>query len=336
MDAARILAIPMTDPESLFSAPAAVKDEYRALVKKWHPDAGGNAVVFDRIAKLYDLAAEKIARGEWHKPGVLDLSTATKAYTVRYQKRHVTETGETYIAKTIVAHALKTDFSDLVHNAEKIIGGFKFASAGMKTEVSRYLPSPRASFEASDRRFMVMQKTEDLILLRDLLAHVGGKLDPKHVAWVVSSLLNLACYFEYAGITHNAIGLDTYYISPEHHSGALLGGWWYAARTGARMTALPARTTRLAPVDVVTKKIADHRTDLALIRATALELLGNPSWLDLEKQVPKALSKWLRYASSGSAVDDYRDWMRVLKESFGPRRFTELKIKASDIYRKET
>ncbi len=338
MNAAAILAIPLTDPERLFSAPGAVKDEFRELVKKWHPDHSvhaGSADVFDRIVKLRDIAEEKAAKGEWHTPGMLDLSTPTKDYRIRYQKKHTTETGELYIAKTIVAHALKTDFADLVFLAEKMIKSFPFASRKMEAEVSRYLPKPRASFEASGRRFMVMQKTEDLILLKDLLEHCGGKIDPKHVAWIVSSLLNLACYFEYAGLVHNAIGLDTYYIAPDHHSGVLLGGWWYAGKEGSKMVALPARTSRLIPSDVMAKKKASPRTDLALIRATAIELLGNPSWALLDKTAPAPMAKWLKYPSSGSAIEDYRRWMDVLKDSFGPRRFTELKIKASDIYRKD-
>lgn len=336
MNAAAILAIPLTDPERLFTAPGTVKDEFRDLSKQWHPDMhGGESEVFAHIVILRDVALEKVTKGEWHTPGMLDLSTPKKDYRIRYQKKHTTETGELYIAKTIVAHALRTDFADLVFNAEKIIKGFKFASRGMEKEVSRYLPAPKASFEASGRRFMVMQKTEDLILLKDLLEHVGGTLDPKHVAWVVSSLLNLACYFEYAGIVHNAIGLDTYYVSPEHHSGVLLGGWWYACKVGSKMVALPPRTARLMPVDVLAKKKADPRTDLALIRATAIDLLGGSSWASLDKNAPAPMAKWLKYPSSGSAVEDYRRWMDVLKDSFGPRRFTELKIKASDIYRKD-
>jgi len=333
MNAATILAIPLTEPERLFSKPGTYKDEFRALAKQWHPDYGGDPVVFDRIVKLHDAAAEKVSKGEWHTPGLLEVDTATKHYRIRYDKKHTTETGELYIARTIVAHAVKTDFADLAHAAEKIMNRFEYASDRMEREVSRYLPTVRASYEAANRRFIVMKKTEDLVLLRDLMEHVGGRVDPKHVAWIISSLLNLACYFEYADIVHNAIGTDTYFISPPLHGGTLLGGWWYACETGGRMTAVPARTSRLAPPDVMVNKRADPRTDLALIRATGRELLGDPVGTKLD--CPAPMSRWLRLASTGSARADYAQWQDVLKESFGPRRFTEMKIKAGDIYGKD-
>lgn len=335
MNADKILAIPVTEPERLFSSPDAYKDEFRALAKKWHPDAGGHADVFDRIAKLYDAAAAKVTKGEWHTPGLLMVHTSKgKDVKIRYLKKHATETGEMFISRTMVTHATRNDFADVVHSAKKIIGGFTYASDRMRKEISRYLPVVSRAFDAGDVQYMIMDKTPDLILLRDVINHYGGKIDPKHAAWIISSMLNLACYFEYAGLVHNAIGPDTYFISPPHHSGVLLGGWWYACKEGAKMVALPARTTRVMPVDILTKKKAEHRTDLTLIRAAGREMLGDPVGTRLDG-VPKAMSQWLRYASSGSALKDYEEWGKVLTESFGPRRFTEMKIEASDIYRRD-
>ena len=52
--AEQILAIPPSEPERLFSAdPAARRQEFTALAKRWHPDrAGGSAAVFDKIVAL--------------------------------------------------------------------------------------------------------------------------------------------------------------------------------------------------------------------------------------------------------------------------------------------
>ena len=36
-----ILAVPLSDPERLFSSPGDARAEYRALAMRWHPDHGG-------------------------------------------------------------------------------------------------------------------------------------------------------------------------------------------------------------------------------------------------------------------------------------------------------
>jgi hypothetical protein len=42
---------------------------------------------------------------------------------------------------------------------------------------------------------LVLEKPVGTIRLRDLIEHFGGRLDPRHVAWMMSELLNVAAYF---------------------------------------------------------------------------------------------------------------------------------------------
>jgi len=161
-----------------------------------------------------------------------------------------------------------------------------------------------------------------------------GELDARHAAWIQSSLQNLACYFEYAGIVHNDIGAATYFVSPRNHTGCLLGGWWYACAAGHRLKALPPRTVRYAPPDVIRRKKADPRVDLELVRATGREILGDPAGARLRrnKKIPAAFANWVNGATSGEAVTDYKLWNYALETSFGKRRFVEMKIETSDLY----
>jgi hypothetical protein len=205
----------------------------------------------------------------------------------------------------------------------------------MRAEVARYLPEPVSAFKTSGTAVLVVKKSAKHVLLRDLLEHEGGTLAAEHVAWVISSLLNLACYLQHAGLTHNAISLDTYFVAPAEHSGALLGGWWYAAAHGARLTALPAPSLRLLPPDMLATKRADHRLDLDLIRSVGRALLGDESGASMGRAsgAPAPLRHWLRLASSGDAVQEYDHWQRrVLIESFGARRFVSLHVSADAIY----
>jgi len=176
---------------------------------------------------------------------------------------------------------------------------------------------------------MVVRKAPDLVRLQDLLDHLGGRLDPRHVAWVVSTLLNLACYLGWAELTHNALSLDTYFVSPPGHRGALLGGWWYAKPAGARPDALPAPTALCCPPDILREKRADGRTDLELVRAIGRALLGDAA-------APPLLLEWLRPPTAGDPVADYRRWSEtVLPASFGTGRIAQLDIAASDLYQEK-
>ena len=78
------------------------------------------------------------------------------------------------------------------------------------------------------------------------------------------------------------------------------------------------------------------KIDAELIRAVGRELLGDGvgSKLLSDPNIPNALLNWVRTAAIGDAYKEYEEWSKkVLKDSFGERRFVELKIQASDIYK---
>jgi serine/threonine protein kinase len=337
--ATMILAVPDSEPERLFSGPETAKDEYRALAKQWHPDVN-KAVEADSVTahinRLFAAAEAKIAKGSWHTPGLLVLTGKDgRQRKIRYRARHPFELGEMLYGNTIICWLVRTEFADLVESARRLIGGFKYASAAMRTEVERYLPRIKQIFETQDDFCaVIMQKTADVFLLRDLMTACGGKLDPKHAAWVVSSLCNIACYLEYAGLTHNAISPDTYFVSPEHHSGMLYGGWWYAVRSGGKLSALPSRSRAIAPRTMLAAKRADESLDRLLIRATGREALGDITGMTLARAAPQPMIDFLRRPSAGSATADYSAWFStVLPASFGARRFVKLELSDSDIFK---
>jgi hypothetical protein len=261
-----------------------------------------------------------------------------KTYEINYLRRHPFELGTMYVANTVAAFVVDHAHADLVQHAERMVKDLRYASDAMRGQVGPCLPAyPFAgAFRTGSAYVIVMRKTPDLLLLRDVLDHFGGRLDPRHVAWVISSLLNLCCYFQYAGITHNALSLDGCFLSPPSHRVSVLGGWWYAARLGERMLAAPADTIRWAPHDLLDTRCADVRTDLELVRAIGRELLGDVtgSRLARDRAAPRALIDWLRFPASDDPIEEYRIWRtQVLQDSFGARRFAGLPLTQSDIYR---
>lgn len=343
LSAAALLAVPGDRPERLFTGSLDdIKKAYRQLAMTWHPDRSGDPgalAVFQHIQRLYETAAQRIGLGDWPGAGSLRLDAIDgKAYEINYLRRHRFELGSLYVAGSVAAFVVEREHADLVRHAERMIQGLRFADDRMRAQVAGLLPAyPFAgAFQTADAWVIVMKKTPRLLLLRDVFEHFHGRLDPRHVAWVVSSLLNLCCYFRHAGITHNALSLDTCFISPAAHSVTVLGGWWYAAGIGEPMVAAPASTLEWAPHGLLAGKRADVRTDLELVRAIGRELLGDigGSRLAQDSGAPRAMIDWLRLPASGDPIDEYRTWRsRVLHDSFGARRFAELPLTQSDIYR---
>jgi len=329
------------EPEKLFSKGdiKEIEHEFRTLAKKWHSDVNKDPKaheVFIRIQELRDLAVTRVNDGIWCVPGLLSIKGKDgKEYQIKFHKKHPIEIGEMLISDMFVTYIINSDYKDLFDNAEKMINSFEYANDRMKTEVSKYLPTIKKTFESIDGRFvMVIEKTKDLLLLRDVHDFVNKKMNHKHIAWIQSSLHNLACYFSYAKIGNNDISLDTYFISAKHHGGALLGGWWYSKRGGSKLTGVPLRTYNLIPPDVKIRGTASRRIDLELIRAVGRELLGDVSGsrLPMIKTAPKPMVDWVRAASSGDAIREYSQWKDILKESFGERKFIKWELDSEELY----
>jgi hypothetical protein len=239
-----------------------------------------------------------------------------------------------YIGETAAVFSVENKYADLVGDARSRIAGFKFANPAMQKEMRRNLPHSPEYFKTAEHLIKVLPKTPDMILLADLLEHLSGAIDARHVAWIGSGLQNLACYFEYAGLVHHDIGPRTVWVSPEFHTVTLLGGWWYANFEGGKINALPNRTINVAPADVMRRKRADSRVDLELIRQTGRELLGENGSAPLKtsEKIPAAMARWFNGATSGSAVTDYQLWKNVLEMDFGKPRFCRLDVEPSAIY----
>ncbi len=328
MTATEILEI--KEPNALFGI-STVDTDFKQLAKEWHPDINRDPLAgkaFIHIKKLYELAKEDIKNGTWKTPNTIQLKDINeKIYQISYKTHHKFELGDCYVSDTVVAYIIDNQYEDLVINANKTISKFKYSSDKMKAEVSKYLPQMIKQFKTPISQVMIMRKTEDLFCLRDIMDKISIIKDKdRHIAWIISTLLNLNCYLEYAGISHNDISLNTYFISPKFHSGALLGGWWYASLFGEKIKALPQATFKLLPPKTAASKIADRKMNQELVRSLGRELLGDPVGIKLKGTAPDPMVDWLRSSFSGSSFDDYKIWGNVLTKSFGSRRFVKMEL----------
>jgi hypothetical protein len=339
LTASQILAIAPTEPERLFSGnPDRLRQEFAVLAKCWHPDrngAGEAGDVLQRVVALYDAARQKLAAGEWSAPGVLRIApVAGTPFDLKIRRRHAFELGEMAIADDCAVFLVEKEHAALFRTGLRRINDIRYPDAKVRDSIARFMPHVQGVHETATRHVAIIGKAADAVLLRDLAGHMGGQMPPKHAAWVVSALLNLACFFEVTSLTHNAISSETVFVSAKHHAAYLPGGWWYAALAGSRIEVLPDATYDVLPRSMAASRRAHIRLDLESIRAVGRTILGDQTGIRLlgRTDVPKPMANFLRLPAPDSAIADYRAWRQVLKDSFGPPRFLELPVAFGDVY----
>lgn len=324
MTKVEILAV--TRPEDLFPPDkVGAQSIYRKMSKYWHPDlATGSADVFAHITKLYQDALQKMASGRWEGPAFIQLEGENKHF-YSYQARTTFPFpyGHAIVADASLVY-LFNESAEFGRTLQQVAKTKPFASEDMRHEFERYLPHVTTHGMLHDGRFLLeLTKTPDLVRLRDVVTHYGP-IEPVHMAWMISSMLNLACYLTHANIVHHDISPDTYFLSPAFHSGALLGGWWSTATRGETIRTVPRRTFGVMPFNAKMVKRASTRTDLELIRLTVRECMKMPA--------PEPMQTWITKIGTGNAFEQYKQWSDILVATFGKRKFTPFPLTATSVY----
>ena len=341
LTADQILAIPKDQPEKLFSQ-TDFHAEYKRFMKIWHPDRNGDPSadkVSARIGQLFVSAEKKNFENNWVLDGELIFTASSKKYKFKYLKMHTTDVGKMYIGHKNVAFVFDKLNNDLFTSSHRLIDGIKFQSPKFKEEFERFLPtSSYRKFNADIGSILFMDKTPDVVSLRDLIDFMPDKkLHPKHVAWIVSSTINVLAFLEHSNVCHNAITTESIFVSPKYHSIFMLGGWWFSTKSSDRIVAIPNKLRTIIPKEVLVDKRSDPLYDLYGLKAMAIECLGDPSLIGskllMDKNIPKPLIHWLRTPPANSAKKEYTVWTNVLKESFGDRKFFKFTTDISNIYK---
>jgi hypothetical protein len=340
MNAVEILSIGEGEALRLFPGPkSSIKTRFHELAQSWHPDVNKDpkaVEVFAHISRLRDIATGRSSTEASPRP------SASKTWklkgggeiAVRPLVVHRGAVGDVIVTSGTVAYETVAGFEDIAEAEALAVGTPKFASEAMKKGMEHFLPSLKRRIDAVGLSVNVFRRPADTVLLTDLVRHMGGRMPPKHVAWIVSSLENMTCYLNWRGVSHGAISPENILVSPTMHSIILVGGWGYSTPFGKRPKALPERTLSLVPRLALQGETVDPKVDLALIRATAQELLGTSGGggLALMKDVPDALRMWLSLPPRENAIEDYQSWEKCLVESFGPRKFVKLEVNPADVY----
>lgn len=318
-----------------------IKAEYKELARAYHPDLykedNANEILAN-LNTLYDRALEFYQNGVWEQSNSIFIRPKEKKITFkfRYLAERTFELGKFYISGGNVVYLLDNEHKKYYDNAIKQIQSLKYANEKMHEEFARYMPNLKSYYETEEGKWcIIMAKTEDVYLLNDLLKQQGGKMDDKHVAWVISRLSNITCFLQYNNIIHNGISLNNCYVSPNHHSILLLGGWWYATKENEKIIGTQKEIFNIMPLKAKTEKVPSYKTDLESIKLIGKLLLNNRSLMTKRGTfdfTPEPFKNFLRKGASENPKEEFKLWNKALEESYGERKFIVLNVQESDIY----
>ena len=305
---------------------------YRELAKKYHPDVCkslSSEIDFAKINELYKEALDKVEKGIWFEKDVLLLeSIKGQKYKLKYLKKHSFELGFFYIGRQHLIYVLDNKNKKYLDNALNVLKNLKYANADMEKEFKRYFPQVVDNFKLNTGEYcLVLKKEETDFLLSDFVDFYisqNKELDPKHCAWVISRLSNIACFLKYNGIVHNGISLTNCFISPKYHTIMLFGGWWYCVPEGDKLIGTQKSVYDVMPIKEKSEKISTYQTDLECIKQIGRQL---------NKSLPKPFENWVNKAASKDAFQEFDSWNKVLDASFGERKFIVLEVSEKDIYK---
>jgi len=319
-------------PEDIFSSPASedsLKKEFRALAKKWHPDASSsartsNGEVFSHIASLYGKGLDKIASGTWGAEGLLVL--AGKKYP--YLSSSPTDSGEVFVGESFLAYFVKKEYFSLLKNIPML----KYKDSSMEKEMSRFFgreisATAIARASAPDGTYLLYEKAKGEFLLSDVAK--ADTIPPKQGAWILSRLYNISCYLQWSGLVHCDINSGTILIDPANHGLRLVGGWWNCHKEGEHLSSLPSKTYSVLPQRLLEKKEAVHVFVQEQIKAAGREIFTG-------SDVPAAIRNFLELpcASDKSAQFYFSKWYEdILGKAFGPKKFVPWDLSDKDVYK---
>lgn len=304
------------------------KEIFRVLAKAYHPDVCttfDSTKVFTKINTLYAEAVSKIEKGIWFEKDLLSIqSKLGKKYGFKYLGKHIFELGTFYIGREFIVYIIEKQHKNFYHNAINTLKSFKYASIEMENEFKRYFPNIKDTFECDNGDYaLVLEKTEDVFLLEDFY-NCRKDLDPKHTAWIISRLCNIACFLRYNNLVHNGISLSNCFISPKYHTIMIYGGWWYTVKENEKMIGTQKCIYDIMPIKEKSLKIGSFKTDLESVKQIG-RLLENDN-------TPNELKNWVKNASSGNAISEFESWNTVLDKTWGKRTFIKLNITEKEIY----
>lgn len=311
---------------------AKAKIVYRDLCKKYHPDTFEDERANDIIAtltQLYNKAIEDISNGKWEKSNFIIVKTTkgTKLQ-ISYLYHHIFELGEYYVCNKHIIYLFNKNKKRYYDNYVKQIKKLSYKDVNMEKYFKPLFPKILSEYDTiDDKHVIVISKTEDVYPLRAVVENFfNGDIPDKHLAWMISRLMNISCFLKMNGVVHNGINIDTCFVSLDFHSILLLGGWWYTTDENSAMIGTSKDIYNVMSPLVKANKISKSTTDIESIKAFGRKYLSSSA--------PAAFEEFLLSGTKEDSMEENKKWENALTTSYGKRKFIKIDTNKNLIYKK--
>lgn len=309
-----------------------IKTVYQQLVRKYHPDVSGLErkaadQLYIRINRFYQEAENRlqdINKTIRVSKEFVTASGVTKR--ISYLRESSFELGVQYIGSSIVSYEFFGNGKKYAENARENLGTLKYSDSGMADEFSKCVPKFVDLLDLKNgNSLLVLEKAPGYFRLQDILNCYPDGIPDRHVAWIVSRLLNLCCFFKSLNLSSNGISLDNCFINPEFHALTLVGGWWYSVGIGEPMLGTKKEIYNLMTPLLKTEKRGSSLTDIESVKYLGRYLIKN-------QPVPDSFEAWLNGGSTLSPFEEFQRWDDSLTESYGSHQFIPMELAEADVY----
>lgn len=316
--------------ELLPGGESAIKSKFKDLAKHWHPDKNKSPEaerVFEHLKRCRDYLLSGASRSV-----LLTDKITERKQRYSFISEHRMRDMRVLVGATTVSYLLTGQMAIL--GLPIIRKHWEFTDDKQRAEMMRFLPEHHRIIDAREGLLVTYHRRAGDALLLDVVDYhkrTNTRIPPLAVMWMISGLLNIACYMEIRGIAHCALREEFLVVNLDKHEVKLEGPPIFACRIGERPKVALAETLRDYPV-LRTKDYAiqNSRLDLTLIRSLVMRLLGHRTTRQVraDPEVPRGIADWLESPLPRTAVEDYVAWEKLR----GKRAFHIYGLSARDIY----
>lgn len=314
-----------------------LKKKYRAIAKKYHPDAIKDDRAFKNIGERYKEAIEyfEISCGT-HKNTVSDKVLEVRGrdgrgFDLQYIRKDETGGNTVYTSRSKICLKFEIDNKELYENYLRAYRDIDYPNDEIKQSLSICFPKNVKTVEGSDGLYIIMDRTSEVISLRQILDYydkTGKTWEEKyrHCVWIINRIYNLACLMRANEKVFNGFDCENIYVSPKYHTTLLLNGWQYCVGNDHKMIGTTQDIFDIMSITCKDKKLAEYRTDTESVRMIGRELF--------DKNAPKEFREFFEKAGSDDALDDWREFERLFMSVYGERKFYEFSIDSNEVLQK--
>lgn len=311
--------------------PKEAKKVYKELIKQYHPDNCKDlqaTEIIQKIQMLYTRAEELFQNNLWEKTNYIKfISTTGKQIFIHYQYHHVFELGEYFVCNKNVIYSFDFSKKKYYNNYIQNINNLRHENDNMKKVFSRIFPKILSEYDTKDNRhIIVLTKTAEVHPLRCVIENFfNNKIPDRHLAWMITRLLNICCYLKYNNKVCNGINVDNLFVSLDYHSILLLGGLWYATDDNTPMIGTSKDIFNIMTPKVKSDKISKFITDIESVK-----FFGRQYMLDT---YPQPLKDFFNSGSQDDPLKEFKEWEKTLNKAYGERKFIKITANNNQIYK---